>query len=107
MQGLAYGLGQDFQLTLNNIGLLTAIPNGTIITFMANATNLANPTITILNSYGGTILSSIPLVQNTGVADSRPSVLANKISNDFTIHKIKYEYDAENSIQDFCIFRQA
>lgn len=99
--GLAYGLGQDFQLTLNNIGLLTSIPNGTIITFMANATNLANPTITILNSYGGTILSSIPLVQNTGVAGSRPSVLANKISNDFTIHKIKYEYDAENSIQDF------
>jgi hypothetical protein len=99
--GLAYGVGQDYQLTLNNIGTLNELENGTIITFMANATNLSNPTITVLNNYGNTILTNIPLLQNVGTFGDRPSVLPNKLGNDFTIHKIKYEYDADIPIQNF------
>lgn len=92
--------GTGYLLTLNNQEPLTQLLNGTIITFMANATNLyANnnefTSISIQTNDGTTLLSNIPLVQNTWSASTqpatRPYVVEGKISNDYTIWQLRYE----------------
>lgn len=92
--------GTAYLLTLNNQEPLTQLLNGTIITFMANATNLyANNNeftgISIQTSDGTTLLSNIPLVQNIWSASTqpatRPYVVEGKLSNDYTIWQLRYE----------------
>ena len=97
-------------MILNNEEELTALNNGTIITFIANADNVyasgANfTTINIYNSQDQQLLSNIPLVQNVwktmGSSNIRPPVVENKLTNDYTIWNIKYE--KLNSIEHFVL----
>lgn len=97
--------GSRYILKINSKDNLDEIENGTIITFMANASNIyasdSNCTkIDIVNKEGSTILSDIPMVQNfwqeeNGI-ETRPFVPQNKISNDYTIWQLRYEKIGDN-----------
>lgn len=93
--GTSYGLGQDFLLTTNNTSGLLEINDKTILTFMANQTNLENPTISVNNSGGTRLLNNIPIVQNIWFYENdyytRKPIVKNKISNDYTIWKVQYD----------------
>lgn len=92
-------LGSQYLLTLNNEDPITELTNGTIITFIPNATNVyaSNSQFTGINiqtSEGTSLLTNIPLVQNSWVGNSstnRPYVVENFLSNDYTIWQLKYE----------------
>lgn len=92
--------GSQYLLTLNNNEPVTELVNGTILTFMANAENIyAENTqftgISIQTSEGTSLLTNIPLVQNswdTNVQPStRPYVAQSKLANDFTVWQLRYE----------------
>ncbi|MBR4003551.1 MAG: DUF5048 domain-containing protein, partial [Clostridia bacterium] len=98
-------IGENYKLTLNNDTELTSLNNGTLITFMANYNNiykelLSYTTITVVDSINGNVLADkLPLVENfftkTIQGNVRKPIAENKLSNDYTIHLIKY--DAENN----------
>lgn len=92
--------GSNYLLTLNNDEPVTELLNGTIITFVANATNIyaENSQFTGINiqtSEGTSLLTNIPLVQNSWSASTqpatRPYVVEGKLSNDFTVWQLRYE----------------
>lgn len=92
--------GSNYLLTLNNDEPVTELLNGTIITFVANATNIyaKNSQFTGINiqtSEGTSLLTNIPLVQNSWSASTqpatRPYVVEGKLSNDFTVWQLRYE----------------
>lgn len=92
--------GSNYLLTLNNDEPVTELLNGTIITFVANATNIyaKNSQFTGINiqtSEGTSLLANIPLVQNSWSASTqpatRPYVVEGKLSNDFTVWQLRYE----------------
>lgn len=94
--------GQSFSLTLNNSLDLTetGLLDGAIITFMANQTNLENCTFTVYSALDSEtpLVRNAPLKQNTFTAlGGRPNVVAGKISNDYTVWKMRFEkYDSVN-----------
>ena len=92
--------GSNYLLILNNDEPVTELLNGTIITFVANATNIyaKNSQFTGINiqtSEGTSLLTNIPLVQNSWSASTqpatRPYVVEGKLSNDFTVWQLRYE----------------
>lgn len=92
--------GSNYLLTLNNDEPVTELLNGTIITFVANATNIyaENSQFTGINiqtSEGTSLLTNIPLVQNSWSASTqpatRPYVVEGRLSNDFTVWQLRYE----------------
>lgn len=93
--------GSVFDITLNNETALQTLNDGTIITFIAEATNKwKNETATyvnIFNSDGSKIgnAQEIPIVQNiwitTNGVTTRPILQENKISNDYTIWELVYD----------------
>lgn len=92
--------GEGYEITLNNETPITSLQVGDIITFIANAPNVYTQEndFSYVNIYSaeGTILgTNIPLVQNvwnTNVTPAtRPYLFENKISNDYTIWKFRYE----------------
>lgn len=92
--------GSQYLLTLNNNEPVTELVNGTILTFMANAENIYAENmqftgISIQTSEGTSLLTNIPLVQNswdTNVQPStRPYVAQSKLTNDFTVWQLRYE----------------
>lgn len=92
--------GSQYLLTLNNNEPVTELVNGTILTFMANAENIYAENmqftgISIQTSEGTSLLTNIPLVQNswdTNVQPSiRPYVAQSKLANDFTVWQLRYE----------------
>lgn len=92
--------GEGFEITLNNDEPLTDLNVGDIITFIANAPNIyaqgQNFSYVNINQANGTSLATnIPLVQNTWDTSispaSRPYLQENKIANDYTIWKLRYE----------------
>lgn len=92
--------GSQYLLTLNNNEPVTELVNGTILTFMANAENIYAENmqftgINIQTSEGTSLLTNIPLVQNSWDASvqpsTRPYVVQHKLANDFTIWQLRYE----------------
>ena len=93
--GLAYGLGNNYRLTLNNTEELTYFANGTLITFMANQTNLSNVTVTIIDGVSGATLVSNKLIKkNFWNGGTRDNVEAGIMSNNYTI--LSLQYDSSN-----------
>lgn len=92
--------GEGFEITLNNDSTITGLNSGDIITFIANAPNVYSQGqnfsyINVKQANGSVVAANLPLVQNTwntNVSPAiRPYVLENKISNDYTIWKLRYE----------------
>lgn len=92
--------GEGFEITLNNDENITNLNIGDIITFIANAPNIyaqgqSFSYINIKRANGTTLATNIPLVQNTwntSVSPAiRPYLQENKIANDYTIWKLRYE----------------
>lgn len=92
--------GEGFEITLNNEETITSLNVGDIITFIANAPNIyaqgqSFSYVNINQSNGMSLATNIPLVQNTWNTSLspaiRPYVLENKISNDYTVWKLRYE----------------
>lgn len=92
--------GARYLLVLNNDEPITELKSGTIITFMANATNIFENNIEftgidIQTREGTVLLTNIPLVQNSWTASvqpaTRPYVIEGKLSNDYTIWQLRYE----------------
>lgn len=92
--------GEGFEITLNNDEQLTDLNVGDIITFIANAPNIyaqgkSFSYVNINQANGTNLATNIPLVQNiwdTSISPaSRPYLQENKIANDYTIWKLRYE----------------
>lgn len=92
--------GEGFEITLNNDEQLTDLNVGDIITFIANAPNIyaqgkSFSYVNINQANGTSLAKNIPLVQNiwdTSISPaSRPYLQENKIANDYTIWKLRYE----------------
>lgn len=92
--------GEGFEITLNNEETINSLNVGDIITFIANAPNIyaqgqSFSYININQANGTSLATNIPLVQNiwntSTIPATRPYVLKNKISNDYTIWKLRYE----------------
>lgn len=92
--------GSRYLLVLNNDEPITELKSGTIITFMANATNIFENNIEftgidIQTREGTVLLTNVPLVQNSWTASvqpaTRPYVIEGKLSNDYTIWQLRYE----------------
>lgn len=93
-------LGEGFEITLNNDGTLETLVSGTIITFIANAPNIYAEGknfsyVNIKQANGASLGTNIPLVQDywttSAGTPSRPYLQKNKIANDYTILKCRYE----------------
>lgn len=90
--GLAYGLGTNYKITLNNTVALTSLTNKTILTFMANQTNLSNATVTVVDGISGsTLLSAKYIKQNYWNGSTRDNIVSGKLSNDYTIWQLQYD----------------
>lgn len=93
--------GEGYELILNDEDdPINSLLDGTIITFQANALNsyasgLSYTFINVSSSSGDSLVTNIPLVQNSWVTtnnvSSRPYLLQQKLDNDFTIWLLRYE----------------
>ena len=85
----------NYVLKLNNTELLSSLPEGSIITFMANKTSVQNQKIDVYNKDGSKILGDIPIVKNEWnahvIEPIRDPIDAGKLYNDYTIWMVQYE----------------
>lgn len=97
-----YKVGENYRLKINNKTEVNELQDGSLITFMANATNvygdgLSHTIITIADASNKTIVSNARLVKPKEISDvgiNQP-IEEGKLTNDYLIHLIKY--DAKNN----------
>jgi len=112
-----YKIGENYLLTLNNQSAMTSLEDGSIITFMANANNIYSifsstaTTITIRtqDDLDNILVSDIPLLQNSWniTQTERPPVVENKLSDNFTIWKIRYDANYGSGVGCFVLIGRA